>query len=102
MEHTEIMHHIALATESLTKNGTGCIEPESTLHKALIALCEEESAKEHFVKLQPFPAETGPRTPAPTETGPFTARTEAERTLRGAMATGRFASGTIVAREKTS
>lgn len=59
---------------------------------------------EHFVKLRPFPSERGPAafTPTETETGPFTDRAEAERTLRGAMTTGRFASGTIVTREATS
>lgn len=71
------------------------------LAKLALAFCEED--KEHVVQLTPFErpkAALGNAALASTDVGPFTSRAEAERTLRGAMTTGRFASGTIVTRER--
>lgn len=104
MDHEEIMHFIAQAAINISEGVPGPIEINSPIHKALIALCDEESRKEHFVKLTPFTGNGwGPNPCAPTtETGPFQSRAEAERTLRGAMTTGRFASGAIVTRERVA
>ena len=100
MDHEEIMHYIAQAAINLTED-VGPLEPNSPIHKALIALCEEESRKEHFVELRLFGNNGGGvENGRQTESGPFSSRAEAERTLRGALTTGRFVSGTIVTREK--
>lgn len=101
MDHTEIMHYIAQAAINITEGVPGPIERGSPIHKALIALCEEESRKEHVLVLRVF-GSNGSTPERETETGPFTSHAEAERTLRGAMTTGRFVSGTIVTREKKS
>lgn len=74
-----------------------------TLAGFVLALCEEN--KEHVVKLTPFPSPSAKLDldcARQTDVGPFQSRAEAERTLRGAMTTGRFASGAIVTRERGS
>lgn len=97
MDHATIMHHLAQAAINITEGVPGPIEVNSPIHKALIALCNEESRKEYAVVLHPF-GNAG----TPSKTGPFTSRDEAERTLRGAMTTGRFASGTIITQDRAS
>lgn len=59
-----------------------------------------EPTTEHTLVLRTFGNGSTPE--REHETGPFTSHAEAERTLRGAMTTGRFVSGTIVTREKKS
>lgn len=56
-----------------------------------------EAKREYVVELRPFHGSN-----AIVEVGPFIDRAEAERTLRGSMATGRFVGGTIVTKERES
>ena len=55
---------------------------------------KNEKGKKYYVRLQPFLSDGSPSYNK-TTSGPFSSSEEAERTLRGSMATGRFASGTI-------
>ncbi len=92
MNHTEIMHFIAQAAINISEGVPGPIEVDSPIHKALIALCEEESRKQSFdVVCFPFTSEGHVRTATlGASSGPFASRAEAERACREALSTGRF------------
>lgn len=92
MNHEEIMHFIAQAAINISEGVPGPIEIDSPIHKALIALCEEESRKKNFsVVCFPFTSEGRVSTATVgAASGPFASRAEAERACREALSTGRF------------